>query len=80
MALRNDPYVHESNSLFTDSNGKFSPMKGLAAKSGMVLGLAIPEYFLTRKHPRWAKYFSVVNFGSAVVPAWAGFHNLSLKR
>jgi len=55
-------------------------MKGLAAKSGMVLGLAIPEYFLTRKHPRWAKYFSVVNFGSAVVPAWAGFHNLSLKR
>jgi hypothetical protein len=80
MKLRNDPYVYETNSLLTDSNGKFSPAKGLAVKSGMVLGLAVPEYFLTRKHSRWAKYLSVINFGAAAPPFRAGFHNLSLKR
>lgn len=79
MALRNEPGVHETNSLLTGSNGKFSPAKALAVK-GMVLGVAVPGYFLARKHPRWAKMLSVINFGAAASPAWAGFHNLSLKK
>jgi len=56
--------MRELNPLLAGSNGGFG-MKATTIKFGVVGALAGAEYFIVRKHPASAKFFTIVNWVTA---------------
>jgi len=70
--------LRELNPLLAGSNGGFG-MKATAIKFGVVGALAGAEYFVVRKHPASAKFFTIVNWATAGVTTGLAVHNFGLR-
>lgn len=71
--------MRELNPLLASSNGGFG-MKATGVKFGIVGALAGAEYFLVRKYPRSAKFFTIVNWTTAGATTGLAVHNFRLPR
>jgi hypothetical protein len=69
--------LREQNPLLAGSNGGFG-MKAVGIKFGVVGALAGGEYFLVRKHPASAKFFTIVNWVTAGATSGLAIHNFRL--
>lgn len=69
--------MRELNPLLAGSNGGFG-MKATTIKFGVVGALAGAEYFVVRKHPASAKFFTIVNWVSAGATTGLAVHNFGL--
>jgi hypothetical protein len=69
--------MRELNPLLAGSNGGFG-MKATAIKFGVVGALAGGEYFIVRKHPASAKFFTIVNWVTAGATTGLAVHNFGL--
>ena len=69
--------MRELNPLLAGSNGGFG-MKATAIKFGVVGALAGAEYFVVRKHPASAKFFTIVNWVTAGATTGLAVRNLGL--
>jgi len=69
--------MRELNPALAGSDGRFG-MKAAGIKFGVVGGLIGAEYFLVKKYPASAKFFSIVNISTAGVTAGLAWHNYSL--
>jgi hypothetical protein len=80
VALNRSPGVHETNGFLRTSTGYYSVGKGAAVNSALTVGPLVVEWLILRHHPKLAKGFAVINFGTSAGPIWAGAHNLSLRQ
>ena len=71
---------HETNGWYTDAAGRFQLGKAVGVKAGMTFGAAGIEYLLIRKHPKLAKYCSILNFTIAAPTGIAAGRNFALRR
>ena len=65
----------ELNPLLRGADGRLAPGKALAIKSGALIGTAILQRWVIRKHPKAKRVCTWVNFGAAGVfagVAWRG--------
>jgi hypothetical protein len=69
--------MRELNPLLAGSNGGFG-MKAAGIKFGVVGALAGAEYFMVRKHPASAKFFTIVNWVTAGATTGLAVHNFGL--
>ena len=69
--------MREVNPLLAGSNGGFG-MKATTIKFGVVGALAGAEYFVVRKHPASAKFFTIVNWVTAGATTGLAVHNYGL--
>jgi|SRR5690348_7911253 len=69
--------MRELNPLLAGSNGGFG-MKAAGIKFGVVGALAAAEYFVVRKHPASAKFFTIVNWVTAGATTGLAVHNFGL--
>ena len=69
--------MRELNPLLAGSNGGFG-MKATGIKFGVVGALAGAEYFIVRKHPASAKFFTIVNWVTAGATTGLAVHNFGL--
>jgi hypothetical protein len=69
--------MRELNPLLASPNGGFGT-QATALKFGVIGALAGAEYFLVRKHPRSAKFFTIVNWTTAGATTGLAIHNYSL--
>ena len=67
----------ELNPLLASSNGGFG-MRAAGIKFGVTSALAGVEYFLVRKYPRSAKFFTIVNWTAAGATSALAVHNFRL--
>jgi len=69
--------MRELNPLLAGSNGGFG-MKATTIKFGVVGALAGAEYYVVRKHPASAKFFTIVNWVTAGATTGLAVHNFGL--
>lgn len=69
--------MRELNPLLAGSNGGFG-MRATALKFGVVGALAGAEYFVVRKRPASAKFFTLVNWVTAGATTGLAVHNFGL--
>lgn len=69
--------MRELNPLLAGSNGGFG-MKATTIKFGVVGALAGAEYFIVRKHPASAKFFTIVNWVTAGATTGLAVRNFGL--
>ena len=69
--------MRELNPLLAGSDGGFG-MKATGMKFGVVGALAGAEYFIVRKHPASAKFFTIVNWVTAGATTGLAVHNFRL--
>ena len=69
--------MRELNPLLAGSNGGFG-MKATTLKFGVVGALAGAEYFIVRKRPAAAKFFTIVNWVTAGATTGLAVRNFSL--
>jgi hypothetical protein len=69
--------MRELNPLLAGSNGGFG-MKATVIKFGVVGALAGAEYFVVRKRPASAKFFTIVNWVTAGATSGLAVHNFGL--
>lgn len=67
----------ELNPLLASPNGGFG-MKAAGIKFGVTGALAGAEYFLIKKYPRSAKFFTIVNWTAAGATSALAVHNFQL--
>jgi hypothetical protein len=79
-ALNSTPNVHETNGFLRSSSGYYLVGRGAAVNSALTVGPLVVEWLIMRHHPKLAKGFAVINFGTSAGPIWAGAHNLSLRQ
>jgi hypothetical protein len=79
-SLQNRGIGHETNSMFCDTQGRFSTGKAVAVKGGLAAGAAVLEAVVMRKWPRTARYLAVLNFTQAGVAAGSTVSNWRLGR
>jgi hypothetical protein len=53
---------------------------GFAIKGAIFAMAIIPQYFVVRKYPRSAKWFSIVNFGGAALCTGTAAHNMTFAK
>lgn len=70
--------MRELNPLLAGANGGFG-MKATGIKFGVVGALAGAEYFMVRKHPASAKFFSIVNWVTAGATTGLAVHNFGVR-
>jgi hypothetical protein len=70
--------MRELNPLLAGSNGGFGA-KATGIKFGVVGALAGAEYFLVRKRPGSAKFFTIVNWVTAGATTGLAVHNFGLR-
>jgi len=69
--------MSELNPLLAGSNGGFG-RKATTIKFGVVGALAGAEYFVVRKHPASAKFFTIANWVTAGATTGLAVHNFGL--
>jgi hypothetical protein len=70
--------LRELNPLLASSNGGFGT-KATGIKFGVIGALAGTEYFVVRKHPVSAKFFTIVNWVTAGATTGLAIHNFQLR-
>lgn len=70
--------MRELNPLLAGSDGSFG-MKATGIKFGVIGALAGGEYFIVRKHPASAKFFTIVNWVTAGATTGLAVHNFGLR-
>jgi hypothetical protein len=76
LRANGQPGLHETSPLY----GQRFTGRDVAVKVGLVGGQVIVQRFLVKRHPRLARWFTVLNLGQSAGPAWAAQHNEQLKR
>ena len=76
LKCNSNPALHETNPVF---GPRFTP-RDAGLKAGFVGSQAVVQYVLVRKHPRMARWLTVINVGQSIVPVWAAQHNARLGR
>jgi hypothetical protein len=71
--------MRELNPLLASPDGGFG-MKATGVKFGVAGALVGVEYFLVRKYPRSAKFFTIVNWTTAGATTGLAVHNFRLPR
>ncbi|HUV12575.1 MAG TPA: hypothetical protein VMY18_02965 [Acidobacteriota bacterium] len=75
----------EANPLLRGAEERFGA-RGLGIKSGVVVGLAVMQYFVVKRNPKAAKIFAVVNCGlgatytGVAVRNWRMEHGIAKRR
>ena len=53
---------------------------GFAVKGVLFGAMVIPQYFVVRKYPKAAKWFSILNFGGAALYTGTAMHNMTFAK
>jgi hypothetical protein len=69
--------MRELNPALAGADGRFG-VKAVGIKFSVIGGLGAAEYFLVKKYPSSAKFFTIVNFSTAGITSGLAWHNYSL--
>jgi hypothetical protein len=68
----------ETNPLLAGPDGRFGA-RSAAIKFSFVGAAAVAEYFLMKRHPKWAKLFTRANYGNAILTTSFAARNFAVR-
>ncbi len=71
---------YEANPLLRGPNGRFASGRAIAVKSGIIGGVVLVQWLLSRRHPERRKAFAVTNYALAGVVTGVAIRNSRISR